>query len=82
VKRCGVISVVPRPKANVWKGDQKFSQAKEATDIEVQYQNNVGLFFRQHHFEFMPEGTTDNQIFYMEVLKRLTDAMRRQRGEL
>jgi hypothetical protein len=28
------------------------------------------------HFEFVPEGTTVNQTFYVEVLKRLLDAMR------
>jgi hypothetical protein len=34
------------------------------------------------HFEFVPEGTTVNQTFYVEVLKRVIDAMRRKRGEL
>jgi hypothetical protein len=33
------------------------------------------------HFEFVPEGTTVNQIFYVEVLKRLIDAVRLKRGE-
>jgi hypothetical protein len=34
------------------------------------------------HFEFVPEGTSVNQIFYLEVLKRLTDAVRRKTGVL
>jgi hypothetical protein len=34
------------------------------------------------HFEFLLEGTTVNQTFFVEVLKRLVDAMRRKRGEL
>jgi histone-lysine N-methyltransferase SETMAR len=34
------------------------------------------------HFEFVPEGTTVNQTFFMDVLKRLIDAVRRKRGEL
>jgi hypothetical protein len=34
------------------------------------------------HFEFVPEGTNVNQIFYVEVLKRLIDATRRKCGEL
>jgi hypothetical protein len=32
------------------------------------------------HFEFVPERTTVNQAFYVEVLKRLTDATRHQQG--
>jgi hypothetical protein len=28
------------------------------------------------HFEFIPEETTLNQTFYVEVLKRLIDAVR------
>jgi transposase len=34
------------------------------------------------HFEFVSEETTVNQTFYVEVLKRLIDAVRRKRGEL
>jgi transposase len=34
------------------------------------------------HFEYGPGGTTVNQIFYVEVLKRLIDAVRRKPGEL
>jgi histone-lysine N-methyltransferase SETMAR len=33
------------------------------------------------HFEFVPEGTTVNQTFHVEVLKRLSDSVRRKRGE-
>jgi histone-lysine N-methyltransferase SETMAR len=35
-----------------------------------------------NHFEFVPEGTTVNQTCYVKALKRLTDAVRRKRGEL
>jgi hypothetical protein len=34
------------------------------------------------HFEVVPEGSTVNQTFYVEVLKRLIDAVRRKPGEL
>jgi hypothetical protein len=34
------------------------------------------------HFEFVPKGTTVNQTFYVEVLKRLTDTTKRKRGEM
>jgi hypothetical protein len=34
------------------------------------------------HLEFVPEVTTVNQTFYVELLRRLIDAARRKRGEL
>jgi hypothetical protein len=34
------------------------------------------------HFEFVSKGTTVSQTFYMEVLKRLIDAMRHKQGGL
>ena len=34
------------------------------------------------HFEFVLQGQTVNQQFYLEVLKRLRDAVRRKRPEL
>ena len=34
------------------------------------------------HFEFVSQGQTVNQQFYLEVLKRLRDAVRRKRPEL
>jgi len=34
------------------------------------------------HFEFVPQGQTVNQQFYLEVFKRLRDAVQRKRPEL
>jgi hypothetical protein len=51
----------------------------------VQKQNNADLLSRlkEHHPLWIgPEGATVNQTFYMEVLKRLIDAVRRKPGEL
>jgi hypothetical protein len=56
---------------------EEFAQAKEANDVKVQDQNHADLLIRQWgiiHFEFVPEGTTANQTFYVEVLKRPINA--------
>jgi histone-lysine N-methyltransferase SETMAR len=66
------------------KVSKRHKVAKEATDINVQDQNNVDLLFDIRviiHFEFVPEGTAVNQAFYVEGLKRLIDAVRRKRRE-
>jgi hypothetical protein len=34
------------------------------------------------HLEFVPEGATVNQTFYLGLLKGFVDAVRRKRGEL
>jgi hypothetical protein len=34
------------------------------------------------HFEFTPQGQTVNRAYYMEILKRLPEAVRKQRPEL
>jgi hypothetical protein len=38
----------------------------------IYFFDNRGLI----HFEFIPEGTTVNRTFYMEMLKRRIDAVR------
>ena len=34
------------------------------------------------HHEYLPEGSAVNQTYYIEVLKRLRDAIRRKKPEL
>jgi hypothetical protein len=55
---------------------EAFPHAKETTDVNVQYRNIDirGII----HFEFVPEGTTVNQTFYVEVFKRCCEAQPRR----
>jgi hypothetical protein len=34
------------------------------------------------HFEFIPQGQTDNHAYYVEILKRLHEAVRTERPQL
>ena len=34
------------------------------------------------HYEFVPTGQTVNQVYYLEVLERLSEKVRRKRPEL
>jgi hypothetical protein len=81
-----VLSVWPRGQTPVSGAEIEESlQIKEATDVKVQDQNMLTCFFDISciiHFEFVSEGITVNQIFYVVVLRRLFGAVRRMRGEL
>ena len=58
---------------------------KKARQIKSNVKNMFICFFDVKglvHFEFVPQGQTFNQQFYLEVLKWLHDAVRRKRPEL
>jgi hypothetical protein len=60
------------------------SLGQEATDVKVQIKTMLICFFDIRgiiHFEFVPEETTVNQTFYLEMLKRLIDAVRHKGAE-
>jgi len=59
--------------------DQKFPS------VEIKSQNNVADFFDIRgiiKFEFVPTGQTVNQVYYLEVLERLRENVRRKRPEI
>ena len=49
-------------------------------DNKVRELDIRGFFF--YYYEFVPTGRTVNQVYYLEVLKRLREKVRRKRPEL
>ena len=60
------------------------TSAEEGKASEKQHQVNVDCFFDQKgtvHKEFVRPGQTVNAVFYVEVLKRLRENVRRKRPD-
>jgi len=65
--------------------DSQFPTTKKFPSVEIKSQNNVADFFDIRgivHYEFVPTGQTVNQVYYLEVLERLREKVRRKRPEL
>ena len=53
--------------------------------VQIKSQNNFADFFYIRgivHYEFVPTGQTVNQVYYLEVLGRLREKVRRKRPKL
>ena len=58
---------------------------KKACQVRSKIKVLLEVFFDASgvvHHDYLPEGSTVNQTYYIEVLKRLRDAIRRKRPEL
>jgi len=54
------------------------SETKKSSSSQIKCENLLICFFDIKglvHFEFVPQGQTVNQLFYLEVIKRLRDAV-------
>ena len=54
---------------------------KKIPSVQIKSQNNVADFFYFRgivHYEFVPTGQTVNQVYYLEVLGRLHEKVRRK----
>jgi hypothetical protein len=82
----GVTSMILRPKASPWSGDQRIPPGQRSHRCPSPRSKKMLIYFFDirgiTHFEFVPEGATVNQAFYVEVLKRLTDAGWCKQGKL
>jgi len=66
--------------------DCQFPTTKNIPSVQIRSQNNVADFFfnirGNVHYEFVPTGQAVNQVYYLEVLERLREKVRRKRPEL
>jgi len=64
---------------------ERFAETEKITEKQIKIKVMLMVFFDCHgivHHEFAPEGQTVNAVFYVQVLKRLRDRVRRVRPEL
>jgi len=66
--------------------DTHFTDTEKSKTSEVKCENDTNCFFldvrRIVHRKFIPPGLTVNQEFYLEVLSRMRENVRRKRPEL
>ena len=73
-----------KQQSSQWKSASS-PRPKKARQVQSNVKNMLICFFDIKglvYFEFVPQGQTVNQRFYLAVLKRLHDAVRRKRPEL
>ena len=58
----------------------KFTTSQKSAASEVKCQENADFLYANgiFHSVFVPNGPTVNQVFYLQVLKRLCEAVRRK----
>ena len=64
--------------------DCQFPTTKRIPPVQIKSQNDFAKFFDIGgivHYEFVPTGQTLNQVYYLEVLERLRERVRRKRPE-
>jgi len=65
--------------------DCQFSTNKIIPSVQIKSRNNVADFFYITgivYYEFVPTGQTVNQAYYLEVLERLREKVRRKQPEI
>jgi len=73
-----------KQQSSQWKSASSL-RPKKVRQVQSNVKNMLICFFNIKgliHFDFIPQGQTVNQQFYLEVFKRLRDAVRRKRPEL
>jgi hypothetical protein len=83
--KCGVFNMTPKANGSLqWKQPNK-PKTQESSQVKSQMKTMLITLFDIKgivHFEFIPQGETVNQACYVEILKRLREAVRRNSSEL
>ena len=75
----------PETKRQIHNGRLPITHDQKIPSVQITSQNNVADFFYIRgivHYKFIPTGQTVNQVYYLEVLGRLHEKVRRKRPEL
>jgi hypothetical protein len=66
-------------------GNTEFTSPEKSTHVSLAVQDRASVFLRSQgevHCEFMEPGQTVNQHFYLEMLTRLRESIRKKRPEI
>ena len=65
--------------------ESNISKTQKISPSSIECQGDADSFFNVKNVvrhEYLPQGSTVNQIYYVEVMKRLKDAVQRKRLEM
>jgi len=85
VMKHGSINTTLKRSGKVHNGRLPIPHDEKVPSVQIKSQNNVADFFYIRgivHYEFVPTGQTVNQVYYLEVLERLREKVRRKRPQL
>jgi len=86
VMKHGSTNTTLKRSGKVHNGRLPIPHDQKIPSVQIKSQNNVADFFFYIrglvHYEFVPTGQTVNQVYYLEVLERLREKVRRKRHEI